>query len=280
MAYPTLAWLLKRAGAGTQPIAEVSATQRHPLGAIVSAFDQTYGEGQFIYLAGAASTAAGSVATYNSKSGATTLGAAGVRGQVAVAAAPTIASTYGWYQISGACPVKSGTVAAGTPAYLAASASVDDAVVAGDQIDGMVITSTDSGGFATCQLSWPSATGQGGAAATLAAGRTITLTAAVEAAQAIVVTGQIKDFAGANIAAAAEVLVRTLAVTDDKGDITVTTGTSRKVVNPTTGENVAYITTDATGGFAFSVANDAVEVTLVQATANNALAAALKLTFT
>jgi hypothetical protein len=107
----------------------------------------------------------------------------------------------------------------------------------------------------------------------------IELTAAAEAANAIVVTGQVKYKDGSLPAAAVEVCVRSLAVTDNKGDLTVTVGTSKKVVNPATGENVAWITTNATGGFAVSVANDAAEDTLVTAEADNAVSAALKLTY-
>lgn len=107
----------------------------------------------------------------------------------------------------------------------------------------------------------------------------IVLSAAAESANAIVVTGTVKDLTGAAVGVAKQVLVRTLAVTDNKGDITVTTGTGIKVVNPATGENVAWITTTSGGAFAFSVADDAVETVLVQVTSDLALAATLKLTF-
>jgi hypothetical protein len=79
------------------------------LGKIVRAVDPTYGEGEFICLAGVASTAVGSVVTYNTTSYTTTLSAVGgnVPGPVAIAmSANTSASTYGWYQISGVAVVK------------------------------------------------------------------------------------------------------------------------------------------------------------------------------
>lgn len=107
-----------------------------------------------------------------------------------------------------------------------------------------------------------------------------TLSAAAEAGDAIVVTGQVKNLQGTNVAIATEVVLRTLAVTADKGDITVTTGTSNKVVNPAVGENVAWITSDAAGAFVVSIANTAAEITLVYATPDNGLEQMLKLTFT
>ena len=51
--HPSLGW---------QPIANSEATQNHPLGTIVQAVDRAataYGAGEFIYLKGAAATAAG-----------------------------------------------------------------------------------------------------------------------------------------------------------------------------------------------------------------------------
>jgi hypothetical protein len=109
--------------------------------------------------------------------------------------------------------------------------------------------------------------------------RKITLSAAAEAGNAIVVTGAVVEADGTALAVATEVLVRTLAVTADKGDITVTAGTSQKVFSPTTGVNEAWITTTAGGAFAFSVANDAAEDTLVQVSTNLGYSATLKLTF-
>lgn len=88
---------------GAQPIATTSTTRNHPLGTIVRATDPTYGEGEFIYLKGVASTVAGSVATYNSTSGQTALCTVGgnVPQPVAIAMSANVASQYGWYQISG-----------------------------------------------------------------------------------------------------------------------------------------------------------------------------------
>ncbi len=61
--------------AGIQPIAQAAATGtlNHPLGAVVRAYDPTYGEGYFIYLYGVASNTVGSLVTYNQLTGLTTL---------------------------------------------------------------------------------------------------------------------------------------------------------------------------------------------------------------
>lgn len=107
----------------------------------------------------------------------------------------------------------------------------------------------------------------------------VTLTAATESGNAIVVTGAVTDLAGNAVTAAKEVLVRSLAVTADKGDISVTSGTSKKVVNPATGENVAWLETTSGGAFAVSIANDQVEDTLVQVSTESGATAAIKLTF-
>jgi hypothetical protein len=89
---------------GSQPIADTSATQLHPLGKIVRAKDATLGEGEFIYLLGVASTIVGSLVTYNVGTGhQTALGtsAVGVGNPFAVAMSANLGSYYGWYQISG-----------------------------------------------------------------------------------------------------------------------------------------------------------------------------------
>lgn len=88
---------------GAQPIATTSTTQNHPIGTIVRAKDPTYGEGEFIYLKGVASTVVGSVVTYNSTTGQTTLAAVGANKSfpIAFAMSANVASQYGWYQISG-----------------------------------------------------------------------------------------------------------------------------------------------------------------------------------
>lgn len=94
--------------AGSQPIASNSTVQKHPLGTIVRGWDPTYGEGEFIYLLGVASTIVGSVVKYNATTYQTVLvtNTAVQAVPVAVAMAATVASEYGWYQISGNAVVK------------------------------------------------------------------------------------------------------------------------------------------------------------------------------
>lgn len=89
--------------AGAQPIADTSTTQNHPIGTIVRATDPTYGQAEFIYLQGVASTAVGSIVTYNTSSGTTALAAVGSNKPqpVAIAMSANVASQWGWYQISG-----------------------------------------------------------------------------------------------------------------------------------------------------------------------------------
>jgi hypothetical protein len=88
---------------GVQPIAVTSTTQNHPLGMTVRAVDPTYGEGEFIYLQGVASTVVGSPVVYNTANYLTTLAPVGTNKPqpVAFAMSANVASQYGWYQIGG-----------------------------------------------------------------------------------------------------------------------------------------------------------------------------------
>jgi hypothetical protein len=160
MAYKLVSTLL-----GTPSITDTSTTQALPLGTLVRAVDDTYGEGGFVYLKGVASTAVGSVVIFDQKAGTTTLATAGSRGPVAVAMSANVASQYGWYQVQGSAVVKASTVAANGNVYAtAAAATVDDATVAGDKVDGARFKSADgtpSAGFAVAQLAFPSMNGNG-----------------------------------------------------------------------------------------------------------------------
>ncbi len=284
MAYPTgLNFLHTSLTLGAQPISETSTTQMHPLGCIARAKDLTYGEAEFVYLKGVASTAPGDVCCYDTANADTARavhGGATSFGPCAVAMSANVASQYGWYCISGAVPVASGTVAADAPLYLTSTAgSVDDAAVPGDLISGIASRTATSAGFTTCQLSRPSISALSGGSGTSGVLKT-TLSAAVEAVDAIVVSGTVTDLAGNAVTVATNVVVRTLAVTADKGDITVTAGTEKKTVNPSTGENVSWILTTAAGAFAVSVANDVAEATLITVQPANGLTSELTLTFT
>jgi len=103
-----MTYRIMEAQAGWQPIADTSTTQRHPLGTIVRAQSDTYGVAEFIYLLGVASTAVGSLVTYNTSGYATALAAVGANKPqpIAVAMSANVASQYGWYQISGIAVMK------------------------------------------------------------------------------------------------------------------------------------------------------------------------------
>lgn len=126
---------------GLQPIESVDTTQNHPLGTIVRAVDPTYGEGEFIYLKGVASTIAGSVVEYNT-SFQTGLDSSAVDTPVPLAVAMGVctASYYGWYQISGIAQVaKLSSTSFAADALFAASAGLAIAAATGLRIHGAVV---------------------------------------------------------------------------------------------------------------------------------------------
>lgn len=147
---------------GAQPIAVTSTTQLHPLGTTVRAVDPTYGEGEFVYLTGVASTAVGDLVAFDQGTTIRTLAA--TRGPVGVAMSANVASQYGWYQVSGQAVVNTAAaVADNALVYSTATAgSVDDAVVSGSQVDGAVFrTSAAAAGTAVIVIDRPALNGQG-----------------------------------------------------------------------------------------------------------------------
>lgn len=126
---------------GCQPIQNTETTQKHTLGTIVRANNDTYGEGEFIYLLGVASTEAGSLVRYNATTYQTTLvvNTAVQVCSVAVAMSANVASQYGWYQIGGNAVIKKTSVAVSpsVPIFLSATAGrVKVAASAGLQVVG------------------------------------------------------------------------------------------------------------------------------------------------
>lgn len=103
---------------------DIGSTQLYDLGTIAQGRDSVLGNGEFIYLAGASSTIPGSVATFRTNSGTTTLVPTTSESQgspVAVAmAACNTTGTYGWYQIEGTALVAKGVVdfATNAPVYM------------------------------------------------------------------------------------------------------------------------------------------------------------------
>jgi propanediol dehydratase large subunit len=75
------------------------------------AFDPTYGAGEFILLVGVASTAIGSLVTYDGTTYQTTLAAvtSNQARPVAVAMSACTAGLFGWYQIEGTAVVSKST---------------------------------------------------------------------------------------------------------------------------------------------------------------------------
>lgn len=130
---------------GGQGITDISTTQNHPFGYIIRAQDPTYGQGEFMYVKGITSAAVGLVGTVNRYTGVTALGAARGKGLLGVFMSVLDAATkFGWVQIGGTAAVQvGGTVVAGATPYLAASAKLDDAVVAGDIVYGASFATAD-----------------------------------------------------------------------------------------------------------------------------------------
>lgn len=135
---------------GAQPIADTSTTQKHALGTIVRATDPTYGEGEFIYLLGVASTAVGSIVSWNGTTHQTVLGVAAekVPRPLAVAMSANVASQYGWYQISGvAVTAKLATTSFAAGAALAVASTGSGTAIAtasGNEIQGALVAAVAS----------------------------------------------------------------------------------------------------------------------------------------
>jgi hypothetical protein len=97
------------AGAANANGSTVYPTPPNLLGKVVRAYSATYGTGEFILLAGVASTVVGSFVNYNTSSYTTTLNpnTANLAQPVAVAmSANAAATTFGWYQIGGVAVIK------------------------------------------------------------------------------------------------------------------------------------------------------------------------------
>ena len=131
-----------------------------PLGARVQAQHGTYGMGVFVFAQGVASTAVGSVVLINPDDWSTSLATANDKGMIGIAVAATVANKAGFYQVQGKGVAKVlASFADNADCYLTATAgSIDDAVVAGDRIQGMKGASaidTPSTGLAEVELNYP-----------------------------------------------------------------------------------------------------------------------------
>jgi hypothetical protein len=172
MAYPTstqLNFKIVTPLIGAQSIMDTSTTQNHPLGTKVRAVDVGtlgYGEGEFVYLKGVASTAAGDVVVYDPVAGTTTRAVAASRGPMAVAMSANVASQYGWYQVFGQAAVNTASAGTGAAnALLQTSATAGQATVSGtasQKIDCAVCKTTQgtpTSGFTQVALHFPAANG-------------------------------------------------------------------------------------------------------------------------
>jgi len=151
---------------GAPPLTDVSTTQKVPLGTIVKIQDNalavpTAGEALYFKASGA-SIVAGSMVDYDSflATGVLSPATAGT-GPVGIAFATVLSGSFGWLQISGKAAVKApNAVVAGAEVWSLAATpgSVDDAVVAGEQILNAKFSSTTpvpAAGFAWMEMDRP-----------------------------------------------------------------------------------------------------------------------------
>lgn len=116
-------------------IAQVDSSQVYPLGTRVRARNNaasTGWVGEFIYMKGVASMAAGKWASLNYDDYSTALLADGHIGPVGIGMAATIASTFGWYQVRGkASGLLAASVADNAGLYTTATAGQAGATASG-----------------------------------------------------------------------------------------------------------------------------------------------------
>ena len=163
----TAAWRQASNDLGATVPGSVDTAKKVPLGTIRTFYDPNYGFGEFIYLAGATSTVAGDVVSYNAADFTTTRAAAGagIPWALAVATAATDStSKWGWYQISGlaiANKTKTVSMAAGiavavaTTALVIHSSSLKEVQGAWVAIVASATTTTNNGGKVVLNLSRP-----------------------------------------------------------------------------------------------------------------------------
>jgi hypothetical protein len=133
-----MAWFANEARVGWQPVADTSTTQNHPLGTIIRAVDPTYGEGEFVYLKGVASTAVGDWVGYSPALGTSVRAVANGAYPLAVAMSACSTTTlFGWYQINGTARALDLSLCTHTSGFLALSGTagaIDDASIIGDHV--------------------------------------------------------------------------------------------------------------------------------------------------
>ena len=122
-----------------QAIDATSTSLENALGTRCTARHTSYGEAEFIYLLGVASTGQSDWVTFD-EAYTTARTVADAKGRVAIAMSANVASQYGWYCIYGRVP--GGVLASfadnGNCFLTSTAGHVDDAVVAGDLIEGCI----------------------------------------------------------------------------------------------------------------------------------------------
>lgn len=150
---------------------QVDDTARVAVGTRAKFFDETQGEGEFIYLPGVAATAVDDCVEYDLMPGAQTTirhsnATAPNSGRpVAFASAAILAGKFGWYQIYGVviANVAAGFVAASKIFGTGTAGTLDDGADAGDQILNAVGSSaiaTPAAGKAYLTVAYPFVQGQ------------------------------------------------------------------------------------------------------------------------
>lgn len=136
-----MTWRISDGRIGYQRITDTSTTKNHPLGTIVRATDETYGEGEFIYLTGVTSTVAGTFVNYDdSFQTAINTGGLATPRPVAVSMSANVGSQYGWYQISGlASGLKANSVSFAKGAAFGVATGKAIAVATGQILNGALV---------------------------------------------------------------------------------------------------------------------------------------------
>lgn len=147
-------------------IATVDSSMVFPLGTKCAARDTSNGYyGEFVYMKGAASVAAGNWCLLNYDNGTVSLLADNDIGGVGVAMGAIIASTYGWFQIRGKAEAAlAASCADNATLYTTSTAGVaDDTATSMTEILGAKGAETiSSAGNAEVELNYPTVTTQGG----------------------------------------------------------------------------------------------------------------------
>jgi hypothetical protein len=124
---------------GNQGISEVSSVQNYPLGTRVKAVDPVFGESEFVYAKGVASTILGDCVRLDGDGTTLRDTGTGMKGKIGVAMAALVANTYGWYCVKGRCLVAIFENCTALDAYFAdaTAGAVGVSVVATNHVLGM-----------------------------------------------------------------------------------------------------------------------------------------------